>query len=72
MQYDIYGKFKIEVVRKNDVWLVFRIGQGVKLPEYNVHIPDNASEKQVLMALDDAFHEFARPGAVIQTIESIE
>ncbi|HEY9696116.1 MAG TPA: hypothetical protein V6D10_02560 [Trichocoleus sp.] len=68
MKYNIYGKFKVEVVRQGNVWRVFRIGLGVKRPEPNVHIQLDASELEILVALDDAFHEWASPDANIEEI----
>ena len=68
MKYNVYGKFKVEVVRQRDVWQVFRIGQGVKRPEPDVHINPDASESEILVALDDAFHEWSVPDTSIEEI----
>ena len=68
MKYSVYGRFKIEVIRHSDTWQVFRLGQGVKRPEPNVHIHSNASPSELLIALDDVFHELASPGDCIEKI----
>ena len=68
MKYSVYGRFKVEVVRQDDGWRVYRIGQGIKRPDPNVQIPPDASKPEILMALDDTFHELAVPGASIEEI----
>mgnify|MGYP001802684271 FL=1 len=68
MKYSVYDRFKVEVVRQNDTWQVFRIGQGVKRPEPDVYIPTDTSKSELLVALDDVFHEFALPGVCIEEI----
>ena len=69
MKYSAYGRFKVEVVRRDDKWQVFRVGQGVKRPEPDVQIHPDASRSEILVALDDAFHEWAKPGANIEAID---
>ena len=68
MKYSVYGRFKLEVIRQDDAWQVFRLGQGIKRPEPNVHIPPDALPSELLVALDDVFHELASPGDCIEEI----
>lgn len=55
-------------IHKDNVWQVFRIGQGVKCSQPEVHIQSNTSESDISVALDDAFHEWASLGTTIREI----
>lgn len=69
MKYSVYGRFKIEVARQDDVWQVFRISQGVKRLEPDVQIHPDTSKSELLVVLDDVFHELALPGKWIEEID---
>ena len=68
MRYSVYGKFNVEVVRRDNDWSVFRIGQGVKRLDPDIYIDPDATKAEILVALDDAFHEFATSDTTVEEI----
>lgn len=67
MKFDVYGRFTLEVVRENDQWRVYRLSPGKRVPEPGIVLPANLDRAEIGQALDDLFHELARPGeSVVQ------
>ncbi len=59
MKLDIYGRI-FEVVRKNEKWVVFILGnEGKKRPADNIFIPSNIIEDEMIDYLEDLLHEWA-------------
>jgi len=69
MKFSIYGHFELEIIRQNDRWLAFRLGEGVKRPEPDVVIPPDIDETELLSFLDDIFHELATSGTLIRQLD---
>ncbi len=69
MKFSIYGHFDLEIIRQNDRWLAFRLGEGVKRPEPDVVIPPDIDETELLSFLDDIFHELATSGTLIRQLD---
>jgi hypothetical protein len=69
MKYNIYNHFVIEIIRKNGFWKAFRLGEGIKIPENNLIIPPELDEADLITFLDDMFHEFSRPGKLIERLD---
>ena len=57
MKFDIYGRFQLEVLRENDVWAVYRLGAGTRLPANEVVLPAELKANELAVFLDDLFHE---------------
>lgn len=57
MKFDIYGRFQLEVLRENEVWAVYRLGSGTRLPANEVVIPAGVEAGELAVFLDDLFHE---------------
>ena len=70
MRFDIYGRFRVEMIREDDRWLAYRIGEGVRRPDPDVQIPPEVDATEMVQALEDVFHEFAQPGRSIQRLSS--
>lgn len=68
MRFDIYNRFVIEIIRKDERWIAFRIGEGSKVPEYDLVVPQDLEASQLLTFLEDMFHEYARPGKSIELL----
>lgn len=60
MKLDVVGKI-LEVVRKDDQWVIYRLGQGTKTLWTDIVIPSEYSEAEVLQYFEDMFHEAATP-----------
>ncbi len=59
MKLDIYGRL-FEVVRKDETWLVFILGnEGKKRPADNIFIPSHIREESLIDYLEDLLHEWA-------------
>jgi len=69
MRFSIYNRFVVEIIRKNERWIAFRIGAGIKVPEDNLMVPQDLEESELITFLEDMFHEFARPGKSIKILE---
>ncbi len=61
MKFDIYGRFVLEIIRRNGRWAVFRAGAGTRRPEPDLVIPPDIAEGELAGYLEDVYHELARP-----------
>lgn len=68
MRFDIYGRFTIAVVREDDRWRAYHVGEGKRRPAPDVIIPEDANEAEILGHLEVIFHEFARPARMIRRL----
>ncbi len=60
MRFDIYGRFRLEVVREQGRWVAYRLGTGTRRPEPDLVIPENLLKAEMPSYLDDVYHENAR------------
>lgn len=68
MRFDIYGRFKLDIERMNNAWIVYRVDDGKRRPDPNIVIPATITEHGIIEYLDDLLHEFARPEKAIRRI----
>jgi hypothetical protein len=68
MRFDIYGRFHVEVLRENALWIVYRSEMGKRAQLHDVVIPSNLEASEIAVYLDDIFHEFAGIGQCVQLI----
>ncbi len=66
MKFSIYGRFDIEVCREQGQWRAYRCGQGLRRLEPSLYIPAELNESEIIVYLDDVFHEYATPDAAIR------
>ena len=69
MRFCIYDRFIIEILREDHCWTAFRLADGKKTPERNFVIPQDLDASDLVIFLDDMFHEFARPGTSIKKLD---
>jgi hypothetical protein len=69
MKFNIYGRFQIDARRENDAWRVYRIDQGKRSIMHDIVIPADLQADELLIYLDDIFHEFAGFGQLISSME---
>jgi hypothetical protein len=68
MRVDVYGRFKLEILRENERWVAYRLepGKRIKVPE--LAIPAGLEVNEVAQFLDDLYHEMSRPGQSIRVL----
>ncbi len=58
MKLNVYGKI-VEVIRTQNEWSLFLVGEGKKRPMRDVVIPPETPKEKVIQYLEDIFHEYA-------------
>lgn len=69
MRFDIYGRYQLEVVRKNGRWVVYRLDFAKRRPVSDFAIPPSMHEDELQVYLDDMLHELGRPDSAIRRID---
>jgi hypothetical protein len=69
MKFNIYDRFVVEIIRKEKRWVAFRVGEGVKVPESNLIVPQDLEASELITFVEDMYHEFARPGKSIEILD---
>ena len=69
MKFDVFGRFKLEVVRERDGWVAYRLelGKRIKLPE--LAIPATLEASEIATYLDDLYHEMGGPGQIVRELQ---
>lgn len=70
MRFDIYGRFQVEVRREHDAWTIHRLESGKRVRMDELVIPGHLAEDEIVIYLDDIFHELARPGRDIVPLQT--
>ena len=68
MKFDIYGRFQLEVLRENNLWVAYRVGLGTRARDSDVIIPPSLAAEEMAIYLDDLFHELCEPGRTIRLV----
>lgn len=69
MKFSIYGRFQLEVEREGDVWVVYRLGTGLRAKAHDIVIPAEVEAAELAVFLDDVFHELALPGQSVEQLQ---
>ena len=69
MKFDIFGRFKLEVVREQDQWVAYRLEPGKRMKVPELAIPAMLEPLEIAEYLDDLYHEMAKPGQVVREIQ---
>lgn len=57
IKFDVFGK-RMSVLRQDEQWLLFAdSGMGMRTRVYNVVIPPNMKQDELVIYLDEIFHE---------------
>jgi hypothetical protein len=69
-EFDVYGRMRVRVVPNDDGWCrVYAVRGGGKLHALDdVAIPADASNQDVIGALEAVFHEIGQPGSEITRV----
>jgi len=68
LRFDVYGRFRLEVVRDADAWEVYQLGTGTRARDVSVLIPSELPADEIASYLDDLFHELGGPGQSVRRI----
>jgi hypothetical protein len=68
MRFDVYGRFRLEVQRENDSWVVYRLDLGKRAKATDLIIPNTLDGAEIATFLDDVFHELSRPGQSVKLL----
>ena len=66
MRFSVYGRFKLDVVREENQWAVYRLELGKRIKVREFAIPSSLREAEIGTFLDDIYHELAKPGQTVQ------
>ena len=69
MKFNIYGHFQVEVLRVNDIWVVYRAEMGKRTRLNDVVIPPDLKANEIAVYLDDIFHELAGIGQCVEVVQ---
>jgi len=69
MRFDVYGRYRLEVVREGETWAVYRVGDGRRRREPGLTVPSSVRAADMATYLDDMLHELARPGDKISRVD---
>ena len=69
MKFDIYGRYRLEVIREEESWIVYRVDNEKRRTEFDIVIPSSMRAEEIPTYLDDLLHELAHPGATIRRID---
>jgi hypothetical protein len=61
---DVFGRFRVDLVREGGLWRLVRLGTGMSAP-LDVVIPSELDEEGAVRYLEDLWHESSEPGARI-------
>ena len=62
LDFDIYGRFRVQIVRGDDRWLMYRVRDSRRTPYFDIVIPPDMEPGDIHRFLDDMFHEGSGPG----------
>ena len=66
MRFSVYGRFKLDVIRERNQWIVYRLELGKRIRVREFAIPSSLREADIATFLDDIYHERAKPGQTVQ------
>ena len=69
MRFDVYGRFRLEIVREDERWLIYRLDLGKRRPMTDFVIPSDLGPEEIATYLDDMLHEEAGPGDSIRRLD---
>jgi hypothetical protein len=69
MKFDVYGRFRLEVQRENDSWVIYRLPLGKRVKANDLIIPSTLEANEIATFLDDIFHELSGPGQSVKLMQ---
>jgi hypothetical protein len=68
MKFDIYGRFRLDIVREGNAWVAYRIAHGTRVRDEDIAIPASLRPDELAGYLDDLFHELGSPGRTVRAL----
>jgi hypothetical protein len=68
MKFDIYGRFRLDILRDGNAWIAYRIGDGKRVHDASIAIPASLRPDELAGYLDDLFHELSSPGRTVRAL----
>jgi hypothetical protein len=68
MKFDIYGRFRLDILREGNGWIAYRIGGGKRVRDASIAIPASLRPDELTGYLDDLFHELSSPGRTVRAL----
>lgn len=70
LRIDVYGRFRIDVIRRHGTWTAYRLGADGKRGKLNdLVLPDEAEAEAILEAVEALYHEHASPDAELEVLD---
>jgi hypothetical protein len=70
LRIDVYGRFSVDVIRRQGRWEVFRLGDDGKRSRItDLPLTGTAAPEDVVLAVDAVFHELAGPGDELRVVD---
>ncbi len=68
---DVYGRFRIDVIRRHGTWTAFRLGDDGKRSRLTdvVLLGEDMTAEEILEAVEALYHEQAAPDAELSVID---
>ncbi|OZI73790.1 DUF7661 family protein [Bordetella genomosp. 2] len=65
MRFDVYGRYRLEILRTAGGWQVYRETAGKRVPAHDLVLPPDLDAADIPAYLDDLLHELSPPGGRI-------
>ena len=67
---DVYGRFRVDVIRRHGTWTSYRLGDDGKRSRLtDLVIAEDADPETILQTIETLFHEWATPDAELEVLE---
>jgi hypothetical protein len=68
MKFDVYGRFRLDIVRVDGGWVAYRLQDGSRTRDDSIAIPATLRPDELVGYLDDLYHELGSPGRSIRAL----
>jgi hypothetical protein len=68
MKFDVYGQFRLEVIREGDTWIAYQLTPGKRVRMHEIGVPAILAPPEIATFLDDPYHEKSRTGQIVQAL----
>lgn len=68
MRFSVYGRYEVDIERRDGRWVAYRRGLGTRRPDDRIFVPAEVPEDELARHLDDLLHEEAIPGESIRQV----
>ena len=70
MRIDVYGRLRIDVIRRRGTWTSYRLGaDGKRAKLVDLVLADDAGPDEILEAVEALYHEWATPDSELEVLD---